>query len=435
MSPDNLFQNKSKLLASRGNAKTGNTCRVPSLWSILGPLAFLFWYCGPIWNYVYVTIRNCPTISSRRYCAFCFFLGIQYFCLFPIFHTLLSFLPFYCGFIFFSHTRFPPMLLLLFLLIWPFCSAAIIFFPLWVKYKKRIRNILFHDLGFSDPFFKYLDFKKVERQLHISLLVNILISNVFFSYLILVSVFQRKFGLDTIIFTILLYIVAAFFFYTIYLLGRKLLELFRTPEDLIKSPPLIDDPFLFLIYGKRPPKNKMEKPNQFFKIVFAIAMAFVALTFVEWRYHPLPITICIIAIFVTYTHDFLFSFSKKFMQFLNNQNKYLYAVILYIILISEFFVLGMLQNENFSMNTFIFQSFYELIPYPTICLCFCFMFSILTITTVCVWFWRLYIRKNITPINKSPMEVLRAISCFDSALVSLSNEGVCPYLEDSLRPR
>jgi len=393
MTRNALPKNKETEGFATGNVQADKSRKIPSLWNVLGPLAFLIFYCESGWKYLYVTVRNCPTILLRRYHVFCFFTGIQYFWLFPFLQILVFCLPILILFLFFPHSQLPPLFLLLYLFIGPFCSACIVLFPFWVKYKKNIKDAILHDLGFSVSSFNYLSFRRLERRLCTALLVNILIFNIVGYFIILKPTIQGGGDLLKVIVAASLYTIAALFFYMMYLLGRKLLELCRTPEDLIQSPPLIDNPFSSLVYGKRNQRNQVKQSNQLFRITFSIAILCFLVAFAEWRYNPILLAICITAICVTYYSDLFFTFSNKFKWFRERQDEELYKATLCTIFLIGFYILGILQNENLSLDTFIFQSLYGLILYPTICLCLCILFSVFCIINLCVWFWRL-VSKN-----------------------------------------
>lgn len=285
------------LAASTGSVGTvaassstaGKTVGFASFWAVLGPFAFLVWYLSFLWCIFYLSIRNLPTLRSRRFRTYILFRGIQYY---PLFYGL-AMIP--MGILILRTTSSGPLFMLAVMVFGLAFFGREQFF-----YMKKLKEILKADLGLPHQEVKTYTFDQVQRRFHLALFTNLLLAETLFAVGTGFAVFE---GIDATTFLVALVYSLGTILTAIaaYYLGKHLLELSRSSRSVVQNPPVVENPFAGIL-------QQVEKPSLFLFskkakktycvmlcgwICFGIAAACFLRLFINWNLYPLEKIGCI----------------------------------------------------------------------------------------------------------------------------------------------
>ena len=191
-------------------------------------------------------VRNAPTLRSRRFLVYSIFWTLQYIVLFGIayvfgLNTSMEWLfPKGGGNVigaatFFSIASVLPALLGIFL----FESAM-----------RKLRMIIENDLGLPGQRVESYTYPQVERRFFLSIITNILLAETVLFYVVscaVISPNQANVSFLLLAKILIGLAVIAMIAALYYVLGRYYLELCRTKQNFLATPPLVDNPFEIIL--------------------------------------------------------------------------------------------------------------------------------------------------------------------------------------------
>ena len=197
---------------------------------------------------LWVSVRDTPTLRSRRFRVYSIFWIFQYFILFVIAYTWcggaimdwLSPRSGCCG------PRVNPVAgLAVFLCI--FVPIVLLCSFLFQSRLRRLKGIVENDLGLPGQRFESYTYPQVERRFSLSFLTNLLLAlAVHVAFVGNVLIFSNDVSRLSFLFLAQIFgglLVIAVIATLYYSLGRQLLELCHTRQKFLASPPLVDEPF------------------------------------------------------------------------------------------------------------------------------------------------------------------------------------------------
>jgi len=269
--------------AATGGVATGKgALGTATIWSVIGPAAFFGWFMAILLVASWAGVRNAPTLRARRLRVHSFFWFVQYCFLFSSIHAVVV------GTIFYWASTLCRMNLpefLCFFIMFSFCSLIII--PFQLAHQRRMKRIIEDDLGLSEQQGRLptagrqcavlhtdtseddltapvgcadatvrrsvayhchrvesYSYPQVERRFFLSLVTNWLLAITIIAVLVGTGVVSGEFHHPAFFYlTLAVIVVAAVATAVFYPLGRYFLEICRTKQNFLASPPLVDNPF------------------------------------------------------------------------------------------------------------------------------------------------------------------------------------------------
>lgn len=237
---------------------------------------------GTLW----ASIRNTPTLRSRRFLVYLFFQGYRY-------------LGWFLVAIFLPLLLFPKVW-------WPYdvsFAPLLIVMPVSVivthRNNRRYRRLIEHELGIPGPAPKEYSFRKVERQFYSCLVSNLLLLETL-PLLVLFSCWYSGTLENTgsVLWAIGMFsCLGPLMLAYVYGLGKGFLEMCRTRASFLKTPPLIKEPLKTALQSPEraslvDSSGRMAWLNSGFSILL---IPFIIMTL---PMHPIALGGCIVALFL-----------------------------------------------------------------------------------------------------------------------------------------
>ncbi len=241
---------------------------------------------GMLW----AAVRNIPTLRSRRFfvdqmISDAWYLGWFLFGIILFFPLAQEFLPFLNGPLAPAMMQIAVMLLSMpFMVFWSYRRG------------EQLRQALDHELGLPGSTPRFRTFPEIERQFHRTLTTNILLLETVPLLLFFPYWYSGMLGNVFLFLPMQLIIVGSgvAMLYYYYRLGRTFLDMCRSPESFRNSPPLIADPFAFVLkrQGLFPQfadaSSKMAWLN-YAPLILMIPAAVFFFPLLDWSKHPVAL--------------------------------------------------------------------------------------------------------------------------------------------------
>jgi len=396
-------------------ATGGKALGSATIWSVIGPAAAYGWvFAITLWGFWVVT-RNTPTLRSRRFRLYSLFWSHQYYFLSSVILVAIWIAALACK----------PSNEIMFALLWTTLLAMLPLFLLiilvlyWTYYRK-LERIVANDLGLPSRYVESYSYPQVEQQFFRTFITNLLLALTILAVFLLSSIYRGEythpaFFIITAVIIAITVVVAAVY----YPLGRHLLEICRTKQNFLATPPLIEEPLETILFKTGKPQIPTKKAAGMMRWMLYIGLALCGIwyfSFYSWNKNPVALGFCAILVFAVFARfQILFERirSRKEMAWLTILFHLLLlplVVLLEFIEFGEFTVLGMShgdpRNAIHVMNFIVIFMVVLQVPYH-----------------LCSLFWAKYEEKKDTTTGRDAL-ICEAIARFDPVTMTADEPEV-----------
>ena len=224
---------------------TGKAAGLAPFWMILGPLAYFAWAFSLLFVNAWVTVRNAPTLRSRRFRVRSFIMYCQYFFLYivalgTLVTVLAQLIPFHRLQIFGGN---PGRIVSFFV---PFGMAYLVSYLVARKNRNRFRLIIENELGLrnDDPHLWQCDtLQDLKRRLNYAVLINVLLLETVVGLLLILPITDGSSGLSMLLGAAGIGFGGGLVIYIFYRFGLFLLQFCQSESSLTEYPPLAEKSF------------------------------------------------------------------------------------------------------------------------------------------------------------------------------------------------
>ena len=319
--------------ATGGGVAGSKALGAATIWTVLAPVAFAAWFLSMFIGFFWAAIRNAPTLRARRYRVYSIFWCLQFYAVFCIVVGV-------GGSTIFTATskifQFHPAGGSILVFIMTFIPLMLFFLPLQAAYYRKFKRIVENDLGLPGPSVDSYSYSQVERRFFLSLITNILAFETVLGFLVCVTWTDASGNDPKFLLGVLIAIGVAALLGTIYsLLGRYFLEIVRTKENFLATPPLLDHPLEAALLKPGVSPVSVDHPTRAGFMFGPLLLTWIGsagfgvwyFSLYSWDQHPIALGICAVLMFGVFGVQTIFARKAD-----NQQNVFLVSAIFFVFL-------------------------------------------------------------------------------------------------------
>ncbi len=284
-----------------GTATTGKAAGIAAFWTVLGPLAYFLGMFSFAWTTMWASVRNSPTLGSRRFRVYNLFFGVLVFI--PFCFLLGGAAGVWATYIpKIAEAQGIPLsgafsqILMITLL-----SGLVP--QIYVRRNLRLfKQVVLHDLGLAGFPGELYSISDIVQVFHRSIIASMLFLETLFGLAIVLPATDESANLLYLGCAFGIFALFCLLWFGFYLFGQQLIRICRTKEEFLAASPLVNDPFGIALGKTLISPGSIENLKQAGPMGYVAKFTLVALTlaavwfltvFIDWSRRPIPTGICV----------------------------------------------------------------------------------------------------------------------------------------------